>query len=160
MTTTTTKPGIRWMIRKDMPDVLRIEAACFGHSGWTEGDFVKVLRQRDIIAHVVLDGEQVVGYMVYQMQKSCLYLINFAVDPQHQRRGFGRALIEKLKSKINANSVSRNRFTLHVAEHELPLQLFLRACGVRCEESIQDQDGNHILKFVFRRATDANTDNT
>ena len=42
---------IRWMIRRDMPDVLGIESNCFEFS-WTEDDFIRCLRQRNCIGMV------------------------------------------------------------------------------------------------------------
>jgi ribosomal-protein-alanine N-acetyltransferase len=157
MTTTTTKPGIRWMIRKDMPDVLRIEAACFGHSGWTEGDFVEQLRQRNTTSYVVLDGQRVVGYILLHLRHDHISLLNFAVDPAYRRRGYGRALIEKLKSKINANSHSRGRFVTYIPEENLPAQLFLRACGIGCfglrSYTVQGHDEKFTdYKFVYKGA--------
>jgi ribosomal-protein-alanine N-acetyltransferase len=39
---------IRWMIRRDMPEVLEIERQSFEFS-WTEEDFLCCLRQRNCI---------------------------------------------------------------------------------------------------------------
>ena len=41
---------IRWMIRRDMPEVLAIEAASFEFP-WLEDDFIRCLRQRNCIGH-------------------------------------------------------------------------------------------------------------
>ena len=38
---------IRWMIRRDMPEVLQIEAASFEFP-WLEDDFIRCLRQRKL----------------------------------------------------------------------------------------------------------------
>ena len=42
---------IRWMIRRDMPEVLQTEQESFEHS-WTEEDFLRCLRQRNCIGMV------------------------------------------------------------------------------------------------------------
>src|SRR5690348_2779098 len=42
---------IRWMIRRDMPEVMRTERASFEYS-WTEDDFLRCLRQRNCIGMV------------------------------------------------------------------------------------------------------------
>ena len=53
---------IRWMIRRDMPEVLQAEQASFEFP-WTEEDFLRCLRQRNCIGMVAEQGEKVVGFM-------------------------------------------------------------------------------------------------
>ena len=55
---------IRWMIRRDMPEVLQTETQSFEFA-WTEEDFLRCLRQRNCIGMVAEQGEQVVGFMIY-----------------------------------------------------------------------------------------------
>ena len=43
-----TRVHIRWMIRRDMPEVLAIEHASFEYP-WCEEEFLRVLRQRNCI---------------------------------------------------------------------------------------------------------------
>jgi len=45
------KVHIRWMIRRDMQEVLQAEQQCFDQS-WTEEDFLRCLRQRNCIGMV------------------------------------------------------------------------------------------------------------
>src|SRR5690606_11527131 len=52
---------IRWMIRRDMPEVLQIEKASFEFP-WYEDDFIRCLRQRNCIGMVAEQGERVVGF--------------------------------------------------------------------------------------------------
>ena len=49
---------IRWMIRRDMPEVLQTEQESFEYS-WTEEDFLRCLRQRNCIGMVAEQGERV-----------------------------------------------------------------------------------------------------
>ena len=48
---------IRWMIRRDMPEVLQTEQESFDYS-WTEEDFLRCLRQRNCIGMVAEQGER------------------------------------------------------------------------------------------------------
>jgi len=48
---------IRWMIRRDMPEVMRTERASFEYA-WTEDDFLRCLRQRNCIGMVAELGER------------------------------------------------------------------------------------------------------
>lgn len=119
---------IRWMIRKDLPKVLSIENQCFPNA-WTEEEFIRVLRQRNCIGMVAERDGAVVGYMIYELHKSRLQVINFAVDPLWQREKIGTAMVEKLISKLSKDR--RNRVILEVSEKNLPAQLFFRAIGFR-----------------------------
>ena len=76
---------IRWMIRRDMPEVLKIEAGSFEFP-WSEEDFIRCLRQRNCIGMVAEHDERVVGFMIYELHKSRLHIINFAVHPTFRRR--------------------------------------------------------------------------
>ena len=114
---------IRWMIRRDMPEVLRAEADSFDQS-WTEDDFLRCLRQRNCIGMVAECGEKVVGFMIYELHKSKLHVMNFAVAPAYRRLGIGGQMIAKLISKLSNHR--RTRITLAVRERNLAAQLFFR----------------------------------
>jgi ribosomal-protein-alanine N-acetyltransferase len=75
-------------------------------------------------------NEEVVGYMVYELHKTRIELLNFAVRARSQRLGVGSALIEKLKSKLAHER--RNKISLELRERNLEGQLFLRQAGFKC----------------------------
>ena len=77
---------IRWMIRRDMPEVLGIEEASFEFP-WLEEDFIRCLRQRNCIGMVAEYDDGVVGFMIYELNKSRIQVLNFAVHPDHRRSG-------------------------------------------------------------------------
>ena len=126
---------IRWMIRRDMPAVLDIESNSFEYN-WTEDDFIRCLRQRNCIGMVAEVGEQVVGYMIYELHKNRLHILNFAVDPEFRRRGVGAAMIEKLRGKLSHDR--RNRIMLEVRETNLDAQLFYKSQGFRAISILRD----------------------
>src|SRR6058998_3376917 len=115
---------IRWMIRRDMPEVLQAEQESFEYS-WTEEDFLRCLRQRNCIGMVAEQGEKVVGFMIYELHKAKLHILNFAVHPSCRRAGVGTQMVAKLISKLSSHR--RTRITLEVRETNLPAQLFFRA---------------------------------
>lgn len=119
---------IRWMIRRDMPEVLNIERESFEFP-WFEEDFIRCLRQRNCIGMVAEQGERVVGFMIYELHKSRLHILNFAVAKGMRGRGIGRQMADKLASKLS--SQRRTRITLEVRETNLPAQLFFKKVGFR-----------------------------
>jgi len=119
---------IRWMIRRDMPEVLGIEEEGFEFP-WSEDEFLRCLRQRNCIGMVAEHDERVVGFMIYELNKTRIHVLNFAVARDHRRCGVGRQMISKLLGKLS--SQRRTRITLEVRERNLPAQLFFRANGFR-----------------------------
>ena len=78
---------IRWMIRRDMPEVLSIEKSSFEFP-WSEEDFIRCLRQRNCIGMVAEYDERVVGFMIYELHKDQLHVLNFSVRPDIRRRDY------------------------------------------------------------------------
>ena len=97
---------IRWMIRRDMPEVLAIEHASFEFP-WCEEEFLRVLRQRNCIGMVAEYGERVVGFMIYELHKNKLHVLNFAVHPEFRRQGVGRQMVAKLVGKLSSHRRTR-----------------------------------------------------
>jgi ribosomal-protein-alanine N-acetyltransferase len=119
---------IRWMIRRDMPEVLDIEAESFEFP-WLEEDFIRCLRQRNCIGMVAEHDDRVVGFMVYELNKTRLHMLNFAVAVDYRRRGVGSQMVAKLIGKLSAQR--RTRVVLEVRETNLAAQLFFRENGFR-----------------------------
>ncbi|TWU29920.1 ribosomal protein S18-alanine N-acetyltransferase [Bythopirellula polymerisocia] len=119
---------IRWMIRRDMPEVLSIERESFEFP-WFEEDFIRCLRQRNCIGMVAEQGERVVGFMIYELHKTRLHILNFAVAGGMRMRGIGRQMAEKLEGKLS--SQRRTRITLEVRETNLTAQLFFKQVGFK-----------------------------
>jgi [ribosomal protein S18]-alanine N-acetyltransferase len=119
---------VRWMIRRDMAEVLAIEQQAFEFP-WYEDDFVRCLRQRNCIGMVAEASERVVGFMVYELHKHRLHILNFAVNERVRRRGVGTQMANKLVSKLSHDR--RSRIVLEIRETNLPAQLFFKTLGFR-----------------------------
>src|SRR5262245_44336848 len=126
---------IRWMIRRDMPEVLSIENASFEFA-WSEEDFIRCLRQRNCIGMVAEHEERIVGFMIYELHRNRLHLLNFAVRADFHRRGVGSRMTTKLISKLSTQR--RDRITLEVRETNLAAQLFFRQMGFRAVAVMRD----------------------
>jgi [ribosomal protein S18]-alanine N-acetyltransferase len=126
---------IRWMIRRDMPEVLAIEEQCFEFP-WHADDFIRCLRQRNCIGMVAEASERVVGFMIYELHKSRLHILNFAVHEAFRRRGVGGQMSRKLIGKLSHER--RSRILLEIRETNLPAQLFFRQLGFRAVSVLRD----------------------
>jgi ribosomal-protein-alanine N-acetyltransferase len=130
-----TRVHIRWMIRRDMPEVLVIEHGSFEYP-WCEEEFLRVLRQRNCIGMVAEVGERIVGFMIYELHRSKIQLLDFAIHPDYRRSGVGRQMIVKLVSKLSTQR--RNRIGLFVRETNLAAQFFFRVVGFRAIEVVRE----------------------
>jgi [ribosomal protein S18]-alanine N-acetyltransferase len=119
---------VRWMIRRDMPEVLAIEAESFEFP-WLDDDFIRCLRQRNCIGMVAEHDDRVVGFMIYELHKTRIHVLNFAVAESERRRGVGTQLIAKLIGKLSTQR--RSRIVLEVRETNLAAQLFFRENAFR-----------------------------
>jgi ribosomal-protein-alanine N-acetyltransferase len=126
---------VRWMIRRDMPEVLAIENSCFEFP-WSEDDFLRCLRQRNCIGMVADLDDEVAGFMIYELHKTRLHLLNFAVSPRHRREKVGTRMLGKLVAKLSAQR--RTRIVLEVRETNLSAQLFFRQQGFRAVSLLRD----------------------
>lgn len=119
---------VRWMVRRDFPEVLAIEQACFEFP-WKEDDFLSCLRQRNCIGMVAEHEGKVVGFMIYEVPKNRIHLLNIAAAPGFQQRGVAGQMIKKLIGKLN--SQRRTRIGLTVRETNLQALCFFRSLGFR-----------------------------
>jgi [ribosomal protein S18]-alanine N-acetyltransferase len=131
---TQTRVHVRWMIRRDMPEVLAIEHANF-ENPWCEEEFLRILRQRNFIGMVAEYGEQVVGFVIYELCRNKFHLLDFATHREFQRCGVGRQIIAKLVGRLTRHK--RNSISLHVRETNLEAQLFYRSMGFRATEIVR-----------------------
>lgn len=146
------KVHIRWMIRRDMPEVLRIEQDSYDYP-WSEEDFLRCLRQRNCIGMVAEHGEKVVGFMIYELHKTKLHILNFAVHVEHRKLRVGMQMVQKLISKLSSHR--RNSITLEVRETSLVSQIFFRESGfraVRVAREFYEDTGEDAYVMQYRYA--------
>ncbi len=145
---------IRWMIRRDMSEVLQIEENGFEFP-WSEDDFMRCLRQRNCIGMVAEHAERVIGFMIYELHKTRLHLLNFSVAQEFRRRSTGRQMLSKLIGKLSTQR--RTRILLEVRETNLAAQLFFRKMGFRAVSVMRDfytdtTEDAYLMQFRYRPA--------
>ena len=147
---------VRWMIRRDMPHVLAIEQESFEFP-WSEEDFIRCLRQRNCIGMVAEIDDTIVGFMVYELHKCRLHLLNFAVAGKWQRQGIGTQMAGKLQSKLSAQR--RTRILLEVRETNLAAQLFFQKAGFRAVSVLRSfyddtPEDAYVMQYRYRQSAE------
>jgi ribosomal-protein-alanine N-acetyltransferase len=138
---------VRWLIRRDMPDVMRIEEGL--RAPVEEADIVRWLRERTVIGMTAelgapprtewLDDARrgdgpVAGYMVYKLFDHRLSVVRLAVGRAWRRRGVGRRLVEKLIAKLSSHR--RRELEADVPQGEAGAALLFLAAGLRVEKAL------------------------
>jgi ribosomal-protein-alanine N-acetyltransferase len=142
-----------------MREVLDVERETFEFP-WSDEDFTRCLRQRNCIGMVAESGDSVVAFMIYELHRSRLHLLNFAVSRSHRRLGVGTRMMEKLVGKLSPER--RSRIVLEVRETNLPAQLFFRSLGFRAISVLKDfyQDTTedaYLMHYVSLAAASVET---
>jgi ribosomal-protein-alanine N-acetyltransferase len=118
-----------------MDEVLAIENACF-KSPWTEKEFLCALRNSNCIGIVFEDHHRILGFMIYELHKSRLHVLNMAVMPSRYRKKIGSKMVQMLVDQLSQQC--RRLITANVRESNLGAQLFFQQCGFRCVETIKN----------------------
>lgn len=139
---------IRWMIPRDLPEVVGIDLEAFPGKPWDGAQFRAILARRDHIGMVAERGEEILGFMVYRLDKPLrkISLERLAVRADHRRHMVGAQMLLKLCAKIKDGSHDYRKLVVDVEEGNLGAQLWLKALGVRAVGVCGDR-----YRFVFRR---------
>lgn len=139
----------RFMIRRDMRDVYRIENASFDQP-WSDDDFTTTLRQRNTIGRVaILPNGQIVGFVIYELHHNLIQLIDIAVDPVYRRCGIGSEMVNVLIGRLS--TTRRYRLLALVGEHNLLGHQFFRSQKMRVNQIIGKHfaDGTDAYRFEY-----------
>jgi ribosomal-protein-alanine N-acetyltransferase len=98
-------------------------------------------------------NERVVGFMIYELHRNRLHVLNFAVHPDYRRRGIGAQMMNKLVAKLSPQR--RTRIQLEVRETNLPAQLFFKNLGFRAISLLRDfyedsPEDAYLMQFRFK----------
>ncbi|MFA9284113.1 MAG: ribosomal protein S18-alanine N-acetyltransferase [Comamonas sp.] len=91
-------PQLRWSALRadDLDALLAVENQCYSHP-WTRGNFIDSMAMGYAMQLLWAD-EALIGYFVAMQGVDELHLLNITVNPQHQRQGWAKVLLEQLRS--------------------------------------------------------------
>jgi len=149
--TTVTRYGIRWLIRRDLADVVRIDSESYARP-WGEEGFLARLRQRNCVGYIAVAGDfarsqDIRGFMVIELFGREIRVVRLGVARAHRRQGVGTALIDSLKDKLSQQRRQWIRVT--VSERNLSAHLFLRSQGFLAESVLRSEFGNGHDGYQF-----------
>jgi len=155
---------VRWMIRRDMPEVIQIEKNLFsfvdpdfqvpqiGKLAWSEDNFLRNLRERNVIGMVAEQKDLVVGYMVYELHKQKITILKIEGDSNKNVTEIIKNMLSKLYDKMSQGR--REKIQIIVPEKHLARQLLLKEEGFHAKRVVrghfdEDNQDGYLLEKVF-----------
>ena len=143
---------IRWMVRRDLPEVLQIERESFEFP-WTKYEFLGYCHPKRNRTYMVAEyNDTIVGFIVYELNKTKIKLINLAVDPRFRRLGVATQMVAKLIGKLNYQN--RKRITFEIRETNLGAQLFFKTIGFQVIQILKNyhyemEEDAYLMQYRF-----------
>jgi len=109
---------LRWMIQRDLPEVLAIDKESFEFP-WSEEEYVRNLRATLCIGMVAeeLQSDRIVGSMVYELHRHMINILRFAVSSTERTKGIGAGMMKKLRSCLGP--IQQRRVLLALPESNI-----------------------------------------
>lgn len=146
---------IRRIEKGDMTTIMRLEREIFEFP-WDRKDFIRFLGPTPHSVGVIIapKGGPIAGYMVYELGKGEIDILNLAIDAPHRRKKIGMRLINALKG--NLGKEGRQCIVSKVRETNVSAQMFFRSLGFKIREIMTNyyegsKDDAYGMKYERRR---------
>ena len=145
---------------KDLPRLVEIERRCFPDFPWTWEEFLRTFHMRGMSGTALEEipdapllswsKPTIFGYMFCRSMKNEFSICNLAIDPNHQRKGYGTILVDRLKERLRRGT--RSKISAYVTERNLKAQLFFRSRGFHWVETKHHcwttcEDDAYVMEF-------------
>jgi ribosomal-protein-alanine N-acetyltransferase len=137
---------------RDAAALAKLHAASF-RQGWSDGEFERLLIERNVVAHRAMIGRTLAGFILSRMAADEAEILSVAVAGPQRGRGIARALLDLHMRRLAGLGV-RAMF-LEVDEDNVPARRLYERAGFR-EVSrrpgyYQRESGHNATALVLRR---------
>jgi ribosomal-protein-alanine N-acetyltransferase len=137
---------------RDAPALAELHGASF-HRGWGEGEFERMLTERNTLVHRLRSGRTIVGFAVSRMAADEAEILSIAVAASHRGRGLSRHLLLTHLGHLAGRGV-RTIF-LEVEENNQPARRLYEGAGFtvagRRERYYRQPGGEQLNALLMRR---------
>jgi [ribosomal protein S18]-alanine N-acetyltransferase len=146
------KPVIEAATPRDARRLAEIHGASF-HRGWGEGEFERMVAERNTLVHRLRLGRRIAGFAVSRMAADEAEILSIAIDPSCRGRGLSRDLLLTHLGHLAGRGV-RTIF-LEVEENNEPARRLYEWAGFtvvgRRERYYQEPGGRQLNALLMRR---------
>ena len=136
---------------RDAADLAHIHGASF-HRGWGEGEFERMLLERNTLVHRLRMGRKIIGFSVSRMASDEAEILSIAVAKTHRGRGLSNSLLLTHLGHLAGRGI-RTVF-LEVEENNQPARRLYGRAGFTVagrRERYYQQGGGEPLNAVLMR---------
>ena len=137
---------------RDVPRLAQLHGASF-HRGWGEGEFERMLAERNTLVHRLRLGRRTVGFAVSRMAADEAEILSIVIDDGYRGRGLSRDLLLTHLGHLAGRAV-RTIF-LEVEENNQPARRLYERAGFtivgRRERYYRSSDGEQSNALLMRR---------
>ncbi|HLJ00790.1 MAG TPA: ribosomal protein S18-alanine N-acetyltransferase [Bradyrhizobium sp.] len=136
---------------KDAVALAQIHGASF-YRGWSEGEFERMLSERNTLAHRLRMGRKLIGFSVSRIAADEAEILSIAVAPSHRGRGLSNALLLSHLGHLAGQGV--RAVFLEVEENNRPARRLYERAGftvVGRRESYYRQSGGDAQNALLMR---------
>jgi [ribosomal protein S18]-alanine N-acetyltransferase len=88
------EPRISEATARDAADMAALHAACFNR-GWSEHEFERLLADRGVVAHRVMIGPRLVGFVISRIISGEAEVLSVAIAAARRGRGLARRMLSQ-----------------------------------------------------------------
>ena len=136
---------------RDASDLAHIHGASF-HRGWGEGEFERMLLERNTLVHRLRMGRKIIGFSVSRMAADEAEILSIAVAKAHRGRGLSSSLLLTHLGHLAGRGI--RAVFLEVEENNQPARRLYDRAGftvVGRRERYYQQGGGEPLNAVLMR---------
>jgi ribosomal-protein-alanine N-acetyltransferase len=137
---------------RDAPRLAQLHGASF-HRGWGEGEFERMLSERNTLVHRLRLGRRIIGFAVSRIAADEAEILSIAIDDGYRGRGLSRELLLTHLGHLAGHGV-RTIF-LEVEENNKPARRLYERAGFavvgRRERYYRQSGGEQLNALLMRR---------
>jgi len=146
------KPTIEPATLRDAAQLAQLHGASF-HRGWGEGEFERMIGERNTLVHRLRLGRKTIGFAVSRIGADEAEILSIAIDADERGRGLSRDLLLTHLGHLAGKGV-RTVF-LEVEENNAPARRLYERTGFavvgRRERYYRQQSGEQLNALLMRR---------
>jgi ribosomal-protein-alanine N-acetyltransferase len=142
------QPSVSPATPADAADLAALHGASF-HRGWSEDELERLLLDRAVVAHRVMIGRRLVGFIISRIIMGEAEILSVAVAPSRRGRGLARQMLN-LHLRRLAGLGTRTVF-LEVSEDNEPANRLYQRAGFR---AVGRREGYYPDRTAKSRAGD------
>jgi [ribosomal protein S18]-alanine N-acetyltransferase len=137
---------------RDAARLAQIHAASF-HRGWGEGEFERMLAERNTLVHLLRMGRRIIGFAVSRIAADEAEILSIAIDAAHRGRDLSQPLLLTHLGHLAGRGV--RKVFLEVEENNQPARRLYERTGFtvigRRDRYYRQGDGEHLNALLMRR---------